>query len=89
MWYTQGQVPDRSEERPGNSDKAIVLYRNLVQVKHAEGPARRGPMGVICDPEQSECIHVPTVDDEGGIAERRIRFFSLRLGVTYGSQRVR
>jgi 5,5'-dehydrodivanillate O-demethylase len=73
MWYTQGGVADRSEEKLGTSDKAIILYRRLLEDNVQKVERGEDPMGVFRDPAQNVCIHVPTEDDEGGIEERRIR----------------
>ena len=73
MWWTQGGIADRSQERLGKSDKAIVLYRNLLELNMIKVQRGEDPMNTFRDPELNELIHVPTEDDEGGIAERQIR----------------
>jgi len=73
MWYTQGPIADRSEEKLGTSDIGIILYRKLIEENIQAVERGDDPMGVIRDPAQNEFIHVPTEDDEGGIAERQIR----------------
>lgn len=81
MWWTQGSIADRSAERLGKSDKGIVLYRNLLEVNMLKVERGEDPMNTFRDPTQNECIHVPTEDDEGGIAERSIRSVGGRRAV--------
>ena len=73
MWYSQGPIADRSEEKLGTSDKPVILYRKLLD-ENMEIVARGDdPLGVIRDGSRNVSIHIPTEADEGGIAEQRIR----------------
>jgi 5,5'-dehydrodivanillate O-demethylase len=73
MWYTQGPVADRSDEKLGTADKGIILYRQLLQRSIEEVQRGDDPLGVIRDPAKNVNIHIVSEYDEGGIAERRIR----------------
>jgi 5,5'-dehydrodivanillate O-demethylase len=71
--YTQGPVVDRTQERLGTSDRGIILYRKLL-FEQMETVARGDePMNVFRDPAQNVYLKHPTEEDEGGIAERRLR----------------
>lgn len=73
MWYTQGGIADRSEEKLGSSDVGIILYRKLLEENIQKVERGGDPMCTFRDPATNVSIHVPTEDDEGGIAERQLR----------------
>jgi 5,5'-dehydrodivanillate O-demethylase len=73
MWYTQGPITDRTDEKLGTSDKGIILYRKLLTENMEAALRGDDPMGVIRDPSKNVSIHISTEEDGGGIAERRIR----------------
>jgi 5,5'-dehydrodivanillate O-demethylase len=73
MWYTQGGIADRSEERLGSSDVGIILYRKLLEENIRKVEHGADPMCTFRDPATNVSIHVPTEDDGGGIAERELR----------------
>jgi 5,5'-dehydrodivanillate O-demethylase len=52
-WETQGEIPDRTQERLATSDRGVVMLRQLV--KDNIGAVRRGddPLGVIRDPDHA------------------------------------
>ncbi|HZT06876.1 MAG TPA: Rieske 2Fe-2S domain-containing protein [Chloroflexota bacterium] len=59
MWYTQGDIADRSQEHLGISDKGIIIYRNLLK-ENIERVARgEDPMNVFRDPEENDYIWLP------------------------------
>jgi 5,5'-dehydrodivanillate O-demethylase len=59
MWYTQGDVADRSEEHLGRSDQGIIIYRQLLEDNMKAAQAGDDPMNVIRDPAQNDCIYLP------------------------------
>jgi 5,5'-dehydrodivanillate O-demethylase oxygenase subunit len=58
-WITQGPIADRSQEKLGESDKGIILYRRMLRQQLALLEAGREPMNVFRDPEQNHCIELP------------------------------
>jgi 5,5'-dehydrodivanillate O-demethylase oxygenase subunit len=73
MWYTQGPITDRTNEKLGTSDKGIILFRKLLTENMETAIRGDDPMGVIRDASRNVCIHIATEEDAGGIAERKIR----------------
>jgi 5,5'-dehydrodivanillate O-demethylase oxygenase subunit len=58
-WITQGPIADRSQEKLGESDKGIILYRRMLRQQLARLEAGEEPMNVFRDPEQNRCIDLP------------------------------
>src|SRR5262247_2316190 len=58
-WITQGPIADRSQEKLGESDKGIILYRRMLRQQLALVEAGGEPMNVFRDPEQNHCIELP------------------------------
>ena len=73
MWYTQGAIADRTEEKLGTSDKGVILYRKMLEENLQKVERGEDPMNVFRDPATNQCLKIPTEKDEGGIAERRQR----------------
>ena len=57
-WATQGELADRGQEKLGESDKGIILYRRLLQEQMALVEDGGEPMNTFRDPEQNEIIHL-------------------------------
>jgi 5,5'-dehydrodivanillate O-demethylase len=61
-WVAQGPIVDRTKEKLGDSDKGIILWRELLR-RQIEVVADGGePMNVFRDPEQNKNILVPPRD---------------------------
>jgi 5,5'-dehydrodivanillate O-demethylase len=58
-WVTQGAIADRTQERLGESDKGIILYRRMLRQQLAIVEAGGEPMNVFRDPEENVCIDLP------------------------------
>src|SRR5262249_20898538 len=58
-WVAQGDVVDRSKERLGESDRGVILYRELLRRQLRIVEDRGEPMNVFRDPAKNECIEVP------------------------------
>ena len=58
-WVAQGGVVDRSKEKLGESDRGVILWRELLrrQLRIVEDGGE--PLNVFRDPEQNVCITVP------------------------------
>ncbi|MSQ28109.1 MAG: aromatic ring-hydroxylating dioxygenase subunit alpha [Dehalococcoidia bacterium] len=79
-WASQGPIAERHREKMGESDKGIILYRNLLkqQLKIlAEGGV---PMNVIRDAEYNRCIKLPLEDFVFGVAKRPERYEPMEEG---------
>ena len=57
-WATQGELADRGQEKLGESDKGIILYRRLLREQMALVEDGGEPMNTFRDPEQNEIIHL-------------------------------
>ena len=65
-WITQGAIADRSQERLGESDKGIILYRRMLQQQLAALDAGEELMNVFRDPALNECVVLPWEGMEAG-----------------------
>jgi 5,5'-dehydrodivanillate O-demethylase len=63
-WVGQGEIVDRSLERLGESDRGVILFRELLrrQLRIVEDGGE--PMNVFRDPAKNECIVVPPRNGE-------------------------
>jgi 5,5'-dehydrodivanillate O-demethylase len=63
-WVGQGDIVDRSQERLGESDRGVILFRELLkrQLRIVEDGGE--PMNVFRDPEKNRCIVVPPRNGE-------------------------
>jgi 5,5'-dehydrodivanillate O-demethylase len=59
MWYTQGPIADRSEERLGESDVGIILYRKMLKEQLEKIQRGEDPMNVFRDPAKNIFIDLP------------------------------
>ena len=57
-WATQGELADRGQEKLGESDKGIILYRRLLREQMALVEDGGEPMNTFRDAEQNEIIHL-------------------------------
>ena len=62
-WVTQGALADRSQEKLGESDKGIILYRRFLREKMAIVEDGGEPMNVFRDPAKNKLIHIDQDDD--------------------------
>jgi 5,5'-dehydrodivanillate O-demethylase oxygenase subunit len=64
-WVSQGPITDRTRERLGDTDRGVILYRQLLfeQLQRVE----RGldPINVFRDPAQNACLELPAPWDRG------------------------
>lgn len=66
-WITQGPRSDRTTERLGNSDKGVILYRNLLLEQAEKVERGEDPLGVIRDPERNRMIEFPREGPSGAV----------------------
>jgi 5,5'-dehydrodivanillate O-demethylase oxygenase subunit len=57
-WVAQGPVVDRAQERLGESDKGVILFRELLQRQLRVVEDGGEPMNVFRHPEENVCISV-------------------------------
>ncbi|HLF78848.1 MAG TPA: hypothetical protein VJB57_15320, partial [Dehalococcoidia bacterium] len=62
VWAAQGATVDRSQERLGESDRGVIMFRDLLkrQLRVVEDGGE--PMNVVRDPAQNVRINVPPRD---------------------------
>ena len=65
-WVTQGAIADRSQEKLGESDRGIILYRRMLQQQLARLDAGEEPMNIFRDPAQNQCVVLPWEGMEAG-----------------------
>jgi len=59
VWYTQGDITDRTQEHLGASDRGVVLYRNLLREQMELALRGDDPMNVFRDPAHNVYIELP------------------------------
>jgi 5,5'-dehydrodivanillate O-demethylase len=62
-WITQGDVADRTQEKLGESDKGIIMFRRLLREQMAIVEDGGEPMNVFRDPAKNGLIYVNHDDD--------------------------
>jgi 5,5'-dehydrodivanillate O-demethylase len=77
IFAAQGPVYDRSFEILGESDRGLVLYRNLLKAQMQIVKEGKDPMNVFRDPDRNRRLKLPT--------ERREAFLAGRLGSAEGT----
>ena len=55
-WETQGPIADRAKEHLGESDRGIVMFRNLLRAQIQAVQTGKDPVGVNRDPAKDEVI---------------------------------
>ena len=58
-WITQGPIADRSQEKLGESDKGIIMYRRMLRQQLALMEDAGEPINVFRDPAKNVCIDLP------------------------------
>lgn len=58
-WVTQGRIADRSQEKLGESDKGIIMYRRMLRQQLALLERGEEPMNVFRDADQNKRIDLP------------------------------
>ena len=61
VFETQGAITDRTQERLGESDRGIIMYRQLLREQLAIVEDGGEPMNVFRDPETNQSLPLPTV----------------------------
>jgi hypothetical protein len=64
-WTMQGDIMDRSKERLGDSDRGVILYRQLLREQIARVEAGEEPLNVFHDPAENQRIDLPVPWDRG------------------------
>ena len=58
-WITQGEIADRTQEKLGESDRGIILYRKLLEEQMSLVEDGADPMGTIRDAKVNENVELP------------------------------
>jgi 5,5'-dehydrodivanillate O-demethylase len=64
-WVAQGAVTDRTDERLGDSDRGVILFRKLLQAQMQRVEQGEDPLNVFRDPAENTCIDLPVPWDRG------------------------
>jgi 5,5'-dehydrodivanillate O-demethylase len=59
MWFTQGEIADRSLEHLGASDKGVALFRAQLELNIRKVEQGEDPMNVFRDPAENVCLELP------------------------------
>jgi 5,5'-dehydrodivanillate O-demethylase len=65
VWATQGDVTDRTSEMLGDSDRGIILFRQLVESQIALVESKQDPINVFRDPAKNQQLNLPVPWDRG------------------------
>ena len=57
-WVTQGEIADRRQEKLGESDRGIILFRRMLREQMALVEDGGEPMNTFRDPEQNRIINL-------------------------------
>jgi 5,5'-dehydrodivanillate O-demethylase len=71
-WWSQGKITDRTEEKLGESDKGLILFRRMLkeQLKIVEDGGT--PMNVFTDPLENEYLDLNLYQDAAKVGSGRI-----------------
>ena len=71
-WVTQGVIADRSQEKLGESDKGIILYRRQLRQQLAILEDGGQPMNIFRNPSENVQLDLPWEgqDDPWGFARK-------------------
>ncbi len=64
-WVSQGPIVDRTRERLADTDRGVILYRQLLQREMGKVAAGNDPINVFRDPAENQCIDLPVPWDRG------------------------
>ena len=70
-WSSQGDITDRSQERLGESDRGLILYRRMLTQQLAVVEDGGDPINVFRDPTPNECINLHLGDLTRSLTEGR------------------
>ena len=65
VWVAQGAITDRTDERLGDSDRGIILFRKLLQAQMQRVERGEDPLNVFRDPAANTRIDLPVPWDRG------------------------
>lgn len=71
-WITQGRISDRTKERLGQSDKGIIMYRQMLKEQIQRMEQGHDPKNVMRDPEKNRMIDIPQEYNKGQFIENVI-----------------
>lgn len=64
VWSSQGEIVDRTVERLAESDKGLVMFRNLLREQIEVVEAGGDPINTFRDPDKNQCINL-SMEDRG------------------------
>jgi 5,5'-dehydrodivanillate O-demethylase len=64
-WVSQGEIVDRTTERLADTDRGVILYRQLLQREMERVRTGQTPINVFHDPSENERIDLPVPWDRG------------------------
>jgi 5,5'-dehydrodivanillate O-demethylase len=64
-WVSQGPITDRSKERLGDTDRGVILFRQLLFQQIKRMKAGEDPINIFRDPAENQCIDLPVPWDRG------------------------
>jgi 5,5'-dehydrodivanillate O-demethylase len=65
VWASQGEITDRTDERLGDSDRGVILFRKLLEAQMQRVEQGEDPLNVFRDPAENACIDLPVPWDRG------------------------
>jgi 5,5'-dehydrodivanillate O-demethylase len=64
-WVSQGTIVDRTQERLGDTDRGVIMYRNLLKAQIDIVEQGGDPINTFRDPAENQCIDLPVPWDRG------------------------
>src|SRR5262249_4396462 len=65
VWASQGPITDRTDERLGDSDRGVILFRKLLEAQMQRVERGEDPINVFRDAAENTCIDLPVPWDRG------------------------
>ena len=79
VWQAQGEIVDRSRERLAETDKGLVMFRQMLKEQIKIVQEGGDPINTFRDPTKNECINLE-MEDYGGVKKYQ------KGNVFYGNQ---
>ena len=79
-WITQGAIARRDLEKLGESDRGIIMFRNLLKQQIEVVLDGGEPMNVFRDPAQNICLEPPLEHIKFGVRSYRSRYTPAEAG---------
>ena len=64
-WVSQGDITDRSDEKLGDTDRGVILFRKLLKEQINRVESGQDPINVFRDVATNRCVDLASIKDRG------------------------